>query len=156
MLNKKITMGAAMLTLFAVTTLAPVASRADGLQDNKNMFRNLAIGSAAIAGLGLIDHNSTMTFAGVAGAAIAGSQYEQDRQAQSIQQNDCNYYGGNTWNDGYRGDGDNRFKVNIYDREGRANDNRRGDNRNDRDNRDGRDGRNNGQDNQRGWNGDHR
>ncbi|MGI4788365.1 MAG: hypothetical protein ACRYFS_05890 [Janthinobacterium lividum] len=77
---------------FAALMLAPIVTHADdhqsrkahaAVQKNKNNMRNLAIGGAAVAGYGLLNHNSTATVLGVAGAALAGSQYENARKEQS-------------------------------------------------------------------------
>ena len=85
----------------ALLTLAPLAANADSLQDRKNNDRNIAIGAGAVGLYGLLNHNSAATVLGLAGAAIAGSQYEQDRHQQSVQNND--------WRgDYYRRDYDNR------------------------------------------------
>ena len=53
------------------------------VQSNKNNMRNLAIGGAAVAGYGLLSHNSTATVLGAAGAALAGKSYENARHEQS-------------------------------------------------------------------------
>ncbi len=57
--------------------------RAADVQDNKNNMRNLGIAGLAVAGYGLINHDNLATALGVAGAALAGSQYENARQEQS-------------------------------------------------------------------------
>jgi hypothetical protein len=75
-------------TVFAVAAglglalCAPMA-RAD-TQSNKNLWRNLAIGGAVVAGHGLVTHNSTETVIGVAGAAYSANRYEQERHSQSV------------------------------------------------------------------------
>ena len=85
-----------LLAAFGTTALAPAAVLADndaGRQQNKNLMRNLAIGGAAIAGLGLLDHNNNLALLGAAGAALAGSQYEKTRHNQSVDQSrDDRYY----------------------------------------------------------------
>ena len=51
----------ALLAAVGTTALAPAAVLADNdsaRQSNKNLMRNLAIGGAAIAGLGLLQHNN--------------------------------------------------------------------------------------------------
>jgi hypothetical protein len=52
-------------------------------QRTKNEWRNLAIGSGAAALYGLLKHDSTITFAGAAGALYSLNRYEQDRKSQS-------------------------------------------------------------------------
>jgi hypothetical protein len=65
----------------AIAALAPMSAMAD--QNSKNQWRNLGIGGAAVAGYGLLHHNSTATLLGVAGAAYSANRYEQDRHHQS-------------------------------------------------------------------------
>ena len=78
----------------AVSALAPMAALAD--QNSKNQWRNLGIGGAAVAGYGLLHHNSTATLLGVAGAAYSANRYEQDRhhqsQAQAARDRRAEYY----------------------------------------------------------------
>jgi hypothetical protein len=52
-------------------------------QEKKNEWRNIGIGSAAIGLLGLLKGDSTLTFAGAAGALYSANRYEQDRKSQS-------------------------------------------------------------------------
>jgi len=72
----------------ALLTLAPIAANADSLQNQKNTMRNITIGAGAVGLYGLLNHNSTLGLVGLAGAALAGSQYEKDRHQQSVQNND--------------------------------------------------------------------
>lgn len=66
----------------AMTALAPLSAQADS-QKNKNLWRNLAIGSGVVAAHGLVRHNGTETLLGAAGAAYSANRYEQDRHHQS-------------------------------------------------------------------------
>jgi len=80
--------GIAVLALAAMTTtvVAPLAARADDsakTQKQKNDWRNLAIGAGVIAGHGLLNHNSTETLIGAAGAAYSAKRYEDSRKQQS-------------------------------------------------------------------------
>ena len=104
-----------LLATLAATVVSPVL--ADG-QSDKNNMRNLAIAGAAVAGYGLLNHNNTATLLGAAGAVLAGSQYEQDRQQQSQDNNwgyDRRYHrtdnndsnNGYTYNTRYNGDRSN-------------------------------------------------
>ena len=52
-------------------------------QQKKNEWRNIGIGSAGVGLLGLLKGDSTLMFAGAAGAAYSGYRYEQDRKSQS-------------------------------------------------------------------------
>jgi hypothetical protein len=52
-------------------------------QQKKNEWRNIGIGSAAVGLLGLLKGDSTLTFAGAAGALYSANRYEQDRKSQS-------------------------------------------------------------------------
>jgi len=58
-------------------------SQSDRRQQTKNEWRNLAIGSGALAILGLINKDRTLTFAGTIGALYSAHRYEQDRKSQS-------------------------------------------------------------------------
>ena len=86
-----------LLAAFGTTAIVPMAAMAgndSARQSNKNLMRNLAIGGAAIAGYGLLNHNNNLTLLGAAGAALAGSQYEKARHNQSVDQSrdDARYY----------------------------------------------------------------
>jgi hypothetical protein len=68
--------------------LTPVAASAHDWQDHhrqqtKNEWRNIAIGSGALGVLGLLKHDSTLTFAGGAGALYSAWRYDQDRKSQN-------------------------------------------------------------------------
>jgi hypothetical protein len=52
-------------------------------QGKKNEWRNIGIGSAALGLLGLLKGDSTLMFAGTAGALYSAHRYEQDRKSQS-------------------------------------------------------------------------
>lgn len=54
-------------------------------QKHKNDWRNLSIGSGAIALLGLLKGDTTVTFLGAAGSLYSAYRYEQDRKSQSKQ-----------------------------------------------------------------------
>ena len=60
-------------------------------QQNKNTWRDLGVAGAAVAALGLLNHNGAATLLGAAGAAYSANRYEQDRQSQSQQQNNSRY-----------------------------------------------------------------
>ena len=86
-----------LLAAFGTTAVVPMAAMAgndSARQSNKNLMRDLAIGGAAIAGYGLLNHNNNLTLLGAAGAALAGSQYEKARHNQSVDQSrdDSHYY----------------------------------------------------------------
>ena len=72
----------------AMAAFAPLAAHADqsSRQKNKNNWRNIGIGSAAVAGYGLLKHNNTATILGAAGAAYSAKRYEDDRHSQSQSQ----------------------------------------------------------------------
>lgn len=75
---------AGLAATVAAGVFAPLSAQAD--QNSKNQWRNLGIGGAAVAGYGLLHHNSTATLLGAAGAAYSANRYEQDRHHQSQQQ----------------------------------------------------------------------
>ena len=71
-----------LAAIVAASVFSPrLAAHAD--QNTKNQWRNLGIGGAAVAGYGLLHHNSTATLLGAAGAAYSANRYEQDRHHQS-------------------------------------------------------------------------
>jgi hypothetical protein len=80
----------ALAASLATTVLAPVAfaqsQKPDSTQKQKNDWRNLGIGAAAIAGYGLLNHNSAAALLGAAGAAYSASRYEQARKDQDADQ----------------------------------------------------------------------
>lgn len=77
---------AALMLAPAIVHAESRQSRRDhaaAVQKNKNNMRNLAIGGAAVAGYGLLNHNSTATVLGAGAAALAGNSYENARKEQS-------------------------------------------------------------------------
>lgn len=104
--NKLTALG--VMAAVATTAFAPLAAQADGsLQGNKNLMRNLSIGAAALGGYGLLNHDNGLALLGVAGAAVAGSQYEKDRHQQSENQSRRDWY--------YRNDQDYEHRGNQND-----------------------------------------
>ena len=75
-----------LVATVATAALSPMAASADSRQSNKNQWRNLGLGSAAVAGYGLLKHNNTATLLGAAGAAYSAKRYEDDRHSQSQNQ----------------------------------------------------------------------
>jgi hypothetical protein len=77
------------VALFAVASFAaaPMTANAQSAykhrQETKNTWRNLAIGSGVVGLLGLLKGDSTLVFAGAAGALYSANRYEQDRKSQS-------------------------------------------------------------------------
>ncbi len=55
----------------------------DRRQQTKNEWRNIAYVSGAVAVLGLLRNDKTLTFAGAAGALYSIHRYEQDRKSQN-------------------------------------------------------------------------
>ena len=55
----------------------------DRRQQTKNEWRNLAIAGGLVALLGVLNEDSTLTFAGAAGALYSLNRYEQDRKSQN-------------------------------------------------------------------------
>jgi hypothetical protein len=91
--TKKIT-AFALLTTLGTAALTPSALADSSKQSDKNNMRNLGIAGAAIAGYGLLNHNSTATLLGAAAGGYGAYKYEQDRKAQSADQRsrDRHYY----------------------------------------------------------------
>jgi opacity protein-like surface antigen len=71
----------ALLAVMAATVFSP-AALADSRQKNKNTWRNLGIAGAAVAGYGLLHHNTTATVLGAAGAGYSAYRYEKERKSQ--------------------------------------------------------------------------
>jgi hypothetical protein len=67
---------------------------ADSRQTNKNNWRNLGYLGAAVAGYGLLKHNTTATVLGAAAGGYGAYRYEQDRHSQSQARSNWNrrYY----------------------------------------------------------------
>ncbi len=73
------------------TLLAPISAAAQDWrgrayhhrQQTKNEWRNIAIGSGALGVLGLLSHDSTLTFAGAGGALYSAWRYDQDRKSEN-------------------------------------------------------------------------
>jgi hypothetical protein len=55
----------------------------DRRQQTKNDWRNLAIAGGVISVIGLLKHDSTLTFVGAAGALYSAHRYEEDRKSQN-------------------------------------------------------------------------
>ncbi len=123
--SKLTTLG--LLATLAASAITPALADRSSDQTNKNNARNLAIAGAAIAGYGLFSHNNTIALLGVAGAGLAGSQYEKDRKDES-QDNNHRYF----YRDGNRNN-DNRNNNRNDNRYDNRNDNRYNSGNNDRD-----------------------
>ena len=74
-----------LLVTMATAALSPLAL-ASGTQKDKNNMRNLGIAGAAVAGYGLIKHNTAATVLGAAAGGYGAYKYEQDRKKQSAHQ----------------------------------------------------------------------
>lgn len=57
----------------------------DRRQQTKNEWRNIAIGAGGLGILGLLNHDNTLTFGGLAGSLYSLNRYEQDRRSQNTQ-----------------------------------------------------------------------
>ena len=74
----------ATIATLGTSFIAPLSASAQtNRQKTKNNWRNAAVGSAAVAGYGLIKHKNAATLLGIAGAAYSANRYEQDRKHQS-------------------------------------------------------------------------
>lgn len=74
------------MTVGTVMISADASAQSDASrrrQEKKNEWRNIGIGSGVIALWGLLKNDSTLTFAGTAGALYSAYRYEQDRKSQS-------------------------------------------------------------------------
>jgi len=73
--------GLAALSMGALT-LAPVSALAQGRHhhdNDKNEWKNIAIGAGAVGLVGALTHDKTLAFAGAAGALYSLDRYNQDR-----------------------------------------------------------------------------
>jgi hypothetical protein len=68
---------------FAMAPMTVSAQSTKHRQETKNTWRNLAIAGGILGLLGLVKHDSTLTFAGTAGALYSAWRYEEDRKSQS-------------------------------------------------------------------------
>ena len=87
---KRTTAGLLSVITAAAALAAPISASAQSLEEQsrqrqkqKNTWRNLAYGAGAVALYGLLKKDSTITFAGAAGALYSLHRYEQDRKSQS-------------------------------------------------------------------------
>jgi hypothetical protein len=71
-----------------VALLSPGIANADGLQQSKNTWRNIATSAAVLTGIGIANHNGTETAIGAIGTLVGLSNYEQAREQQAVEQND--------------------------------------------------------------------
>lgn len=70
--------------MMATPTIANAQSRASRhRQKTKNEWRNLAYAGAGLGLIGALNHDSTLTFLGAAGAIYSADRYERDRKSQS-------------------------------------------------------------------------
>ena len=104
---KKYTVGmAAAFVAMTGAIAAPMIARADDsskVQKQKNDWRNLGIGGGAVAVHGLLNHNSTETLLGAAGAAYSAKRYEDARKRQNENKRSRSYYHrGRTYTSGNR------------------------------------------------------
>ena len=67
-------------------------SEYDRRQQTKNEWRNIALAAGALSIIGLINKDSTLTFAGAAGALYAAHRYEEDRKSQNKMNRTRAYY----------------------------------------------------------------
>lgn len=72
-----------LMLVMAAVAVSP-AAMADSRQKNKNNWRNLGYAGAAVAGYGLLKHNTTATVLGAAAGGYGAYRYEKDRHSQSV------------------------------------------------------------------------
>jgi hypothetical protein len=88
---KSITAGLIAATMVGGTLATPLTANAQSSLDResqrrqktKNEWRNIGIGSGAVALYGLLKGDKTLMFGGAAGALYSLNRYEQDRKSQS-------------------------------------------------------------------------
>src|SRR5207247_2308836 len=74
-----VTLGSALLSPVVASAQDEYAHR----QKKKNEWRNIGTGAGALGLIGLLKGDSTLMFAGGAGALYSAYRYEQDRKSQS-------------------------------------------------------------------------
>ena len=86
MKTKGLIAGVLAFSMIGATISVPTVAVAQSYkhrQEKKNEWRNLAYLGAGMGVLGLLNHDSTLTFVGAAGALYSANRYEQDRKSQS-------------------------------------------------------------------------
>ena len=78
-----IALGATTLGLAPTANAQSIADLLNHKQNQKNQWRNLAIGGGALGVLGLFTHNKTLSYLGLGGGLYSAYRYEQDRKGQS-------------------------------------------------------------------------
>lgn len=78
--------------LAAPSTASAQSSYYRHRQATKNQWRNAAYAGAGLGLLGVLNHDSTLTFLGAAGALYSANRYEQDRRSQSRMDRARAYY----------------------------------------------------------------
>jgi hypothetical protein len=76
---KLVTRNAVAVLALGAMTMAPLSANAQ----RKDDWKNLAIAGGIVGLLGLVKHDSTLTFAGTAGALYSAWRYEEDRKSES-------------------------------------------------------------------------
>jgi len=94
--TKTISLG--LIATFAAMSVAPAAMAND--QNNKNNWRNIAIGAGTATIYGATQHNNTVALLGALGTAYSLKKYEDARHEQSVN-NSRRYYHYRTWHKGY-------------------------------------------------------
>lgn len=101
-----------LAAILSAAALVPALADPASQQKNKNNWRNLGIAGAAVAGYGLLNHNSTATILGAAGAAYSANRYENDRKHQSQDNNNRRYYRTYGWHPPVYNNGNNGYSNN--------------------------------------------
>jgi hypothetical protein len=89
MRNKAICASLLAGAMLSGVILMPIAASAQSRraihhrQQTKNEWRNIAIGAGALGVLGALNHDSTLAFAGTAGALYSASRYDHDRKSEN-------------------------------------------------------------------------
>ena len=107
-----------LAAVLSAAALVPALADSSSQQKNKNNWRNLGIAGAAVAGYGLLNHNSTATILGAAGAAYSANRYENDRKNQSQDNNNRRYYRTYGWHPPVYNNGNNNGGYNNSNNSG--------------------------------------
>ena len=85
MFRSKAAIFVALMVVFAITCFAPVMASADSLQNNKNLWRNITIGSALVAGV-LTSATTAQAMLALSGslASVSSSEEMAEHLVQTI------------------------------------------------------------------------
>jgi len=122
MKTRNIVTALATLGIAGAMVAAPVSSFADGWnshrQQQKDQWKSIGVGAAAVGILGLLTHNDTLSVLGLGGAAYSGYRYSQDTGGDRYCY-DNNYRNESAWNTSYPARGSYTYDIRYSNDRGR-------------------------------------